>query len=113
MILCDSEARCQVTLTWTDRPDGYLQRMGAYKRLKQQCINRYLQACLTIRQLEYITNVTDLIDISYQMVKGKFLRAIDYVADSSLSVTKDLGTEQRKKRNAGRKPVHDKFLLRT
>ena len=92
---CDSQARCHV------RPADLRQRVVTYRRLKQQCITRHLQACLTIKQIKYITNVTDLIDSSYQMVKKKFLRAIDYVADSSLNVPGDLETEQRKKRNVG------------
>ena len=98
---CDSQPSCQVTLTWTDRPTDYKQRMEAYKRLKNQCITRHLQACLIIRQIKYIANMTDLIDSSYQMVKRKFLRAIDYVADSSLNVPEDLEAEQRKKRSIG------------
>ena len=98
---CDSEPSCQVTLTWVNRPTDYGQRMKAYRRLKQQCITKHLQACLTIRQIKYITNMTDLIDNSYQMVKRKFLQAIDYVADSSLNVPKNLETEQREKRDAG------------
>ena len=71
----------------------------AYKQLRDQCITRHLQACLTLKQIEYITNVTDLINSSYQIVKRKFLQAIDYVADSGLDVTEDLGTEKRKKRS--------------
>ena len=98
---CDSEPSCQVTLTWVDRPTDYEQRMKAYRQMKQQCITKHLQACLTLRQIKYITNMTDLIDNSYQMVKRKFLRAIDYVADSSLDVPESFETEQREKRDAG------------
>ena len=55
-----------------------------------------------IKQVEYITNVTDLIDSSYQVVKRIFLQAIDYVADSGLKVPEELETEERKKRDVRR-----------
>ena len=98
---CNSHARCRTTPILTYKPIDSRQQAMAYKQLRDQCITRHLQACLTLKQIEYITNVTDLIDSSYQMVKRKFLRAIDYVADSSLNVPGDSETEQRKKRNVG------------
>ena len=38
-----------------------------------------MQACLVLRQFEYILNVTEHINENYLRVKEKFLRAIDYV----------------------------------
>ena len=96
---CSSHARCRLTPTLTYRPIDPRQQAMAYKQLRDQCITRHLQACLTLKQFEYITNVTDLIDSSYQVVKRKFLQAIDYVADSGLDVPEELGTEERQKRN--------------
>ena len=40
---------------------------------------RHMQACLVLRQFEYILNVTEYLNENYLRVKGKFLRAIDYV----------------------------------
>ena len=40
---------------------------------------RHMQACLVLRQFEYILNVTEHINENYLRVKEKFLRAIDYV----------------------------------
>ena len=42
---------------------------------------RHMQACLVLRQFEYILNVTDYVNENYLRVKAKFLRAIDYVED--------------------------------
>ena len=98
---CNSHARCRTTPILTYRPIDPRQQAMAYKQLRDQCITRHLQACLTLKQFEYITNVTDLIDSSYQIVKRKFLQAIDYVADSGLGVSKELGTGERQKRNTG------------
>ena len=83
----------------TYKPIDPRQQAMAYKQLRDQCITRHLQACLTLKQFEYITNVTDLIDSSYQVVKRKFLQAIDYVADTGLGVPEELETGERKKRN--------------
>ena len=40
---------------------------------------RHMQACLVLRQFEYILNVTEYVNENYLRVKEKFLRAIDYV----------------------------------
>ena len=98
---CNSHAHCRTPIL-TYRPIDRRQQALAYKQLRDQCITRHLQACLTLKQVEYITNVTDLIDSSYQVVKRKFLQAIDYVADSGLKVPEEIKTEKRKKRNVGR-----------
>ena len=98
---CNRHAHCRTPIL-TYRPIDPRQQAMAYKRLRDQCITRHLQACLTLKQVEYINNVTDLIDSSYQVVKRKFLRAIDYVADSGLKVPEELGTEERKKRGVRR-----------
>ena len=96
---CSSHARCRTTPTLTYRPIDPRQQAMAYKQLRDQCITRHLQACLTLKQFEYITNVTDLIDSSYQVVKRKFLQAIDYVAGPGLDVPEESGTGGRQKRN--------------
>ena len=97
---CNSHAYCHTPIL-TYRPIDRRQQTMAYKQLRDQCITRHLQACLTLKQVEYITNVTDLIDSSYQVVKRKFLQAIDYVADSGLKVPEEIKAEKRKKRNVG------------
>ena len=100
---CNSHAHCRTPIL-TYRPIDRRQQTLAYKQLRDQCITRHLQACLTLKQVEYITNVTDLIDDSYQIVKRKFLQAIDYVADSGLKAPEESETESRKKRNTRGSP---------
>ena len=51
----------------------------ARRRERERCIARHMQACLVLRQFEYILNVTEYLNENYLRVKGKFLRAIDYV----------------------------------
>ena len=53
----------------------------AYRREREHCMARHMQACLVLRQFEYILNVTEYVNENYLWVKAKFLRAIDYVED--------------------------------
>ena len=45
---------------------------------------RHMQACLVLRQFEYILNVTEHVNENYLRVKEKFLRAIDYVENINI-----------------------------
>ena len=51
----------------------------ARRRERERCMAHHMQACLVLRQFEYILNVTEYLNENYLRVKGKFLRAIDYV----------------------------------
>ena len=51
----------------------------ARRRERERCMARHMQACLVLRQFEYILNVTEYINENYLRVKEKFLRAIDYM----------------------------------
>ena len=53
----------------------------AHRREREHCMAWHMQACLVLRQFEYILNVTDYVNENYLRVKAKFLRAIDYVED--------------------------------
>ena len=53
----------------------------AHRREREHCMAWHMQACLVLRQFEYILNVTDYVNENYLIVKAKFLRAIDYVED--------------------------------
>ena len=53
----------------------------AHRREKERCMAWHMQACLVLRQFEYIFNITDYVNENYLRVKAKFLRAIDYVED--------------------------------
>ena len=46
---------------------------------------RHMQACLVLRQFEYILNVTEYVNENYLRVKEKFLRAIDYVENINVN----------------------------
>ena len=60
-----------------------------------------MQACLVLRQFEYILNVTEYVNENYLWVKAKFLRAIDYVEDINVGEPTPTGSSSRHKRDSG------------
>ena len=59
---------------------------------------RHMQACLVLRQFEYILNVTEYISENYLRVKEKFLKAIDYVENINVDKPTASDTTSRCKR---------------
>ena len=59
-----------------------------------------MQACLALKQFEYILNVTEYVNENYLRVKEKFLRAIDYVEDINISEPPITDSTTRHKRNS-------------
>ena len=59
-------------------------RAQALWRQRELCMSKQMQACLLLRQFEYIKNATDLVNQNYLRVKDKFLKAIDYVEDTGV-----------------------------
>ena len=51
----------------------------AHRQEQEHCMVRHMQACLVLKQFEYILNVTEYVNENYISVKEKFVRAIDYV----------------------------------
>ena len=61
---------------------------------------QHMQACLVLRQFEYILNVTEYVNENYLRVKAKFLRAIDYVEDINVGEPTPTGSSRRHKRDS-------------
>ena len=79
-----------------------MEQMRAYaeRREQQRCVARHMQACLALKQFEYILNVTEYVNENYLRVKEKFLRAIDYVEDINISEPPTTDSTTRHKRNS-------------
>ena len=73
----------------------------AYRREREHCMARHMQACLVLRQFEYILNVTEYVNENYLRVKEKFLRAIDYVEEINVGEPTPSGSSSRHKRDSG------------
>ena len=56
-----------------------------------------MQACLVLRQFEYILNITEYVNENYLRVKAKFLRAIDYVEDINVGEPTPTSSSSRQK----------------
>ena len=59
-----------------------------------------MQACLVLRQFEYILNVTEHVNENYLRVKEKFLRAIDYVENINIDESTTDNPPSRHKRDS-------------
>ena len=73
----------------------------AHRRERERCMARHMQACLVLRQFEYILNVTDYANENYLRVKVKFLRAIDYVEDINVGEPTPTSSSSRHKQDSG------------
>ena len=60
-------------------------------------MSRHMQACLVLKLFKYIQKVTEYVDENYQRVKGKFLRAIDYVKDTNIDSVPTVDPPTREK----------------
>ena len=89
----------------------------AYQRQHQCCITGHIQACMALRQFEYMLNVTEYVNENYLRLKEKFLRAIDYVENiniSGVSLTDSMPRQKRDIKNqiaVGITPQEEKYLL--
>ena len=82
----------------------------AHRRERECCMAWHMQACLVLRQFEYILNVTDYVNENYLRVKAKFLRAIDYVEDINMGEPTSTSSSSRHKRDSGT-PFDTKMTL--
>ena len=69
-------------------------------RERRHSMARHMQACLALRQFEYILNVTEYVNENYLRVKEKFLRAIDYVENINVGEPPTTDSTSRHKRNS-------------
>ena len=82
----------------------------AYRRERERCMARHMQACLVLRQFEHILNVTEYVNENYLRVKAKFLRAIDYVEDINVGEPTPTSPSSRHKRGS-RMPFDTRMTL--
>ena len=54
-------------------------RMEVYRIQRERCIARHFQVCLALKQFDHLLNVTLQLYQSFERVKNRFLRAVDYV----------------------------------
>ena len=72
----------------------------ARRREQECCMAWHMQACLVLRQFEYLLNVTEYVNENYLRVKEKFLRAIDYVENINVDKPTTNDPTSRHKRDS-------------
>ena len=61
----------------------------------------HMQACLVLKQFQYILNVTEYVNENYLRVKEKFLRTIDYLENINIGEPLSTDSTPRHKRDSG------------
>ena len=92
-----------ICAAWTIYYKLQMEQMRVYaeQRERQRCVAHHMQACLALKQFEYILNVTEYVNENYLRVKEKFLRAIDYVEDINVGEPPTTDSTPRHKRDSG------------
>ena len=67
-------------------------RIKAYQQQRERCIARHFQVCLALKQFDHLFNISSQLYQSFERVKARFLRAVDYVEETHAHV--ELGQEQ-------------------
>ena len=74
---------------------------AAHRQQRECCMARHMQACLVLKQFEYILNVTEYVNENYLRVKEKFLRAIDYVENIDAGQVAPTDSSSQQKQASG------------
>ena len=56
--------------------------MEAYQQQRERCVARHFQVCLALKQFDHLFNISSQLYQSFEKVKARFLRAIDYVEET-------------------------------
>ena len=95
---CSQQPKCEVRLPLFQVRNQNA-RMEAYRQQRERCVARHFQVCLALKQFDHLFNVSRQLYQSFQRVKARFLRAVDYVEETHTHA--ELGQTQgdRVKRN--------------
>ena len=96
---CSQQPKCEVQLPLFQVRNQNA-RMEAYRQQRERCVARHFQVCLALKQFDHLFNISSQLYQSFERVKARFLRAVDYVEETHVHA--ELGQEQgdRVKRNA-------------
>ena len=78
---CSQQPKCEVQLLLFEVRNQNA-RMEAYKQQRERCIARHFQVCLALKQFDHLFNVSRQLYQSFERVKARFLRAVDYVEET-------------------------------
>ena len=88
---CSQQPKCEVQLPLFQVRDQNA-RMEAYRQQRERCVARHFQVCLALKQFDHLFNISSQLYQSFERVKARFLRAVDYVEETHAHA--ELGQEQ-------------------
>ena len=78
---CSQQPKCKVRLLLFEVRNQNA-RMEAYQQQRERCIARHFQVCLVLKQFDHLFNIYSQLYRSFEKVKARFLRAVDYVEET-------------------------------
>ena len=78
---CSQQPKCEVRLLLFEVRNQNA-RMEAYRQQRERCIARHFQVCLALKQFDHLFNISSQLYQSFERVKARFLRAVDYVEET-------------------------------
>ena len=78
---CSQQPKCEVQLPLFQVRNQNA-RMEAYRQQRERCVARHFQVCLALKQFDHLFNISSQLYQSFERVKPRFLRAVDYVEET-------------------------------
>ena len=97
---CRQQPKCEVWLLLFEVRNQNA-RMEVYRQQRERCIARHLQVCLALKQFDHLFNVSSQLYQSFERVKARFLRAVDYVEETHTHAGLGQAQGDRVKRSVG------------
>ena len=95
---CSQQLKCEVWLPLSQVRNQNA-RMEAYRQQRKRCVARHFQVCLALKQFDHLFNVSRQLYQSFERVKARFLRAVDYVEETHTHAKLGQAQGDRVKRN--------------
>ena len=95
---CSQQPKCEVQLPLFQVRNQNA-RMEAYRQQRERCVARHFQVCLALKQFDHFFNVSRQLYQSFERVKARFLRAVDYVEETHTHAKLGQAQGDRVKRN--------------
>ena len=95
---CSQQLKCEVRLPLFQVRNQNA-RMEAYRQQRERCVARHFQVCLALKQFDHLFNVSRQLYQSFERVKARFLRAVDYVEETHTHAELGQAQGDRVKRN--------------
>ena len=97
---CRQQPKCEVQLPLFQVRNQNA-RMEVYRQQRERCVARHFQVCLALKQFDHLFNISSQLYQSFERVKARFLRAVDYVEETHTHAQLGQVQGDRVKRSVG------------